>query len=273
MYAAGDKHSSGIVVSKLFESSDEETNSDAAMLGFGSGKLKKLSVGENFRVFEPPSFDDLIGESPTFINYQAETTTGNCEMVEWVISVETGTIGEEQLKEFKKDPKNKIKARTPLGSLRITQNFDEDVYLEVKPRVKDIKKLSHVKIYPTKAEMAKKKALLALKKKAEAIRKQKAEKARQDHLKLVRAIKRKRKIEKAKRRKLAKLLSELKKKKAAEAKKNRLAKLRRLKAKKLKTLKHKLKLKKKLIKRLPKSLHHIFQTRNIRTKKMLVNIP
>lgn len=164
VYAAGDKTNSGIVISKLFEKS-REINQDAKMLGFGSGKLKKLKVGDKFRVLEPTSLNNLVGDSPAFINYQAETTTGNCEMVEWIISVETGQIGHTQIFEFEKDPQNKIKAKTPTSSLRITQNFNSGVKLKVKPRVKNIKTLSHVKIYPTKEEIAKKKALERLRKK------------------------------------------------------------------------------------------------------------
>ena len=164
VYAAGDKKENGIVLSKLFEKSKEH-NHDAKMLGFGSGKLRKLKEGHRFRVLEPISLHGLVGDSPAFINYQAETTTGNCEMVEWIISVETGQIGHNQMFEFELDPKNKIKAKTPVASLRITQNFSEDVKLKVKPRTKNIKTLSHVKIYPTKQEIARKKALERLKKK------------------------------------------------------------------------------------------------------------
>jgi hypothetical protein len=60
------------------------------MLGIGSSKLRNLKVGGKFKVMETVSLNNLVGDSPAFINYQAETTTGSCEMVEWIISVETG---------------------------------------------------------------------------------------------------------------------------------------------------------------------------------------
>ena len=134
-----------------------------------------MKNGGTFRVLEPISLNNLVGDSPAFINYQAETTTGNCEMVEWIISVETGQIGHTQIFEFEKDPNNRIKAKTPTASLRITQNFNSGVKLKIKPRVKNIKTLSHVKIYPTKAEIARKKALERLKRKQAEIKRKKAE--------------------------------------------------------------------------------------------------
>lgn len=89
VYAMGDKNTPGLVVSKLFELG-KEVNADLTSLGFGSKTLKGLKVGASKSISEPISLESLVGDSQAFINYQAETTTGNCEMVEWLISVETG---------------------------------------------------------------------------------------------------------------------------------------------------------------------------------------
>ena len=107
IYAIGDKNSPGLVVSKLFELG-KDVNEELTSLGFGTKKLKELKINAVKAIKEAVNLENIIGDSPAFINYQAETTTGNCEMVEWLVSVETGQIGIQQLLEFEKDLNNKI---------------------------------------------------------------------------------------------------------------------------------------------------------------------
>ena len=68
IYAEGNKDSPGIVISKLFESS-EDVNQDIEMLGFGSTKLLNLKKDETFTIMETVSLGTLLGDSPHFINY------------------------------------------------------------------------------------------------------------------------------------------------------------------------------------------------------------
>lgn len=297
LYASGDKTDAGIVISKLFEKSSEE-NLDAKMLGFGSGKLKKLKKGEKFMVLEPISLMNLVSDSPAFINYQAETTTGNCEMVEWLISVETGQIGKSQLSEFSKDPTNTIKAKIATSSLRLTQNFNQELKLKIKKRVSNIKTLSHVKIYPSEAEIAKQKAQKQLKKKqAEMKRKKKKELrkkkiaknkallklkreqakiaqqkklAKIKHQKAIKAQKyrkAKQKAEKEKKRK-AKVKAELERKK-----KLKLEKVKRIKAKKIDAMKKQKMSQNKIINKLPKCIRKLFKTFKVYHSGKIVKIP
>lgn len=143
IYVPGDDKEPGIMVSKLFQTGDED-NSDLHMLGFGSGKLKNLEKDEIYSVVNPLSLSSLHGDSEAFINYQGEATAGKCEMVEWVISVETGDIGKDQLKEFMEN-KGDIKSKIARSSMRVTQNFNDKVKLKLKKRVKNIKLLSKLR--------------------------------------------------------------------------------------------------------------------------------
>lgn len=145
IYAPGDNNDSGVILSKLFQAGDRN-NDDLKMLGFGSGKLKSLDIKDIFGILHPVNLKKLQGESEAFINYQGEATIGDCEMVEWIISVETGDIGKDQLKEFRDALKDqKVESKTALSSMRVTQNFNEKLKIKVKKRTHDIKKLSKLR--------------------------------------------------------------------------------------------------------------------------------
>lgn len=139
------------MLSKLFQAGDKD-NDDLEMIGFGSGKLRNLDVNEIYGIVNPVSLKKLNGDSDAFINYQGEATIGNCEMVEWIISVETGSIGKNQMKEFSKG-ELEISSKTTLGSMRVTQNFNDKVQLRVKERIKDIRQLTRLEKVEEKVNM------------------------------------------------------------------------------------------------------------------------
>ena len=284
IYAPGDKKNSGIVISKLFEKSRNK-NGELNMLGFGSGKLRSTSVGGEFTVVNPIGLSQVIGDGNAFINYQGEATGGDCEMVEWLIDVETGEVGGGQIKEFVKDMANKVKPKIPLSSVRITQNFNEKVKLKVKKRTKDIKPLSkvwakrHSEAYKKKMEEKKKreqkekerkKKLEEMKKKAlERMRKKKAEeKRKEEERKKKEAQEKKRKAEAKK-----KALELAKKKKAEEAKRLKEKQKKKVKLPKKSPLKlHKTKSKSKPAKKKAKTLKKLhrlpFVTKKSHSQKM-----
>ena len=205
IHAPGTPSAPGLVISNLFEKQASKVNSELMMMGFGSGKLRHTKTGKSFKVLNPVSLGDVLGDTDSFINYQGEMSAGDCRMVEWLINVETGEIGGDQLIEFMKDkdPKaSKLKARTPGSRTRITQNFNTEVKLKVRKRYKDINKIS--KVFKKMMEKVKKAKIEAEKKrkKLEAERRKKAKEEAEKRKKLELARKKKAKEEAEKKRKL-----------------------------------------------------------------------